>query len=115
QQRAAEHRQVGDEVDPAQVVGRKIRLEVVAAELFEVGREHDLVAVDKIRPRILDGLHTGKQGVGVQHVVVVQQRQVGPGGGGKPRRGVGGDAAVFDFVVQDAPVLRGQFLGQRAG
>ena len=34
QQCAGEHRQMGDEVDPAQIVRCKIRLEVIPAQLF---------------------------------------------------------------------------------
>ena len=34
QQRAAEHGQMGDEVDPAQIVRGKIRLEVIPAQLL---------------------------------------------------------------------------------
>ena len=63
QQRAAEHRQMGDKVHPAQVIGRKIGLEVVAAQLFQIRREYDLVTIDKVRTRVLDGLHNLEKGV----------------------------------------------------
>ena len=111
QQRAAEHRQMGDEVDAPQIVGGKIRLEVVAAQLFQVRREDDLVTVDKIRAGLLDGLHTFKEGVGIEYVVVVQQGQIPAGGGGKTRRGVGGNALILDFVVSDAAVPGGILPG----
>ena len=63
QQRSAEHRQMGDKVHPAQVVGRKIRLKVVTAQLFQIRREYDLVTIDKVRTRVLDGLHNLEKGV----------------------------------------------------
>ena len=112
QQRPGKHRQMGDVVAPAQIIRRKIRLEVVAAQLFQILRQHDFVTVHKVRAGVLDGLHTFKQGVGIQYVIVVQQRQVLPGGQRKARRGVGGDAAVLDFPVQHPAVLLRGGAGQ---
>ena len=63
QQRSAEHRQMGDKVHPAQVIGRKIGLEVVTAQLFQIRREYDLVTIDKVRTRVLDVLHNLEKGV----------------------------------------------------
>ena len=63
QQRSAEHRQMGDKVHPAQVVGRKIRLKVVTAQLFQIRREYDLVTIDKVSTRVLDVLHNLEKGV----------------------------------------------------
>ena len=63
QQRSTEHRQMGDKVHPAQVVGRKIRLKVVTAQLFQIRREYDLVTIDKVSTRVLDVLHNLEKGV----------------------------------------------------
>lgn len=76
QQRAAEHGQMGNEVDPAQVVRRKVGLEVVAAQLLQIGGENDFITIDKIRSGVLYRLHNLEQRVRVEHIVVVQQRDV---------------------------------------
>ena len=76
QQRTAEHRQMRDKVDPAQVVGRKVGLEVVAAQLLQIGGENDFITIDKIRSGVLYRLHNLEQRVRVEHIVVVQQRDV---------------------------------------
>ena len=105
QQLAAEHRQMGDVVDPAQVIGRKIGLKMVAAQLLEIVREDNFVTVHKIRARALYRPYNVIQGIGVNHIVVVQQRQIFAGGSRKPFSGVGGNATVFDFAVDKAGVL----------
>ncbi len=115
QQRAGEDGQMGDVVAPPQIIRRKIRLKMVAAQLFQVGGEHDLVTIDKIRPGTLDSLHTFKEGVGVEQIVVVQQGQIRPLRQRKARRGVGGDAPVFDLLVGDARILRRRSRGPRVG
>ena len=61
QQRAAEHGQMGNKVDPAQVVRRKVGLEVVAAQLLQIGGEDNFITVHKIRTGVLDGLHNLEQ------------------------------------------------------
>ena len=105
QQLAAEHRQMGDVVDPAQVIGRKIGLKMVAAQLLEIVREDNLVTVQKIRARLLNRLDHIIQRVGVDHIVVIQQGQIFAGGDLEPFGGVGGNAAVFDFAVDKAGIL----------
>ena len=53
-------------------------------------------------------------GVRGQQVVVVGQRQIGPGGQRRGGVGVGGDAFVFDLAVDDAGVGRRARLRQLA-
>ena len=101
QQRAAEHRQMGDEVHAAQIVRCKIRLEVIPAQLFQISRENDFVTVDKICPGALEGLHNLKEGVGIQYIVMVQQGNKITVGQCEAAGRVGGDAAVFDALIHD--------------
>ena len=61
QQRAAEHGQMGNEVDPAQVVRRKVGLEVLAAKLLQIGGEDNFITVHKICTGVLDGLYNLEQ------------------------------------------------------
>ena len=115
EQRAGENGQMGDVVVAAQIVGRKIRLEMVAAQFFEIRRQDDLVGIDKVRAGILEGLHRFIQRVGVEQVVVVKQRDAVPFRQAEPGRGVGGDALVFDLFIQDARIPGSPFLRKRAG
>ena len=105
QQCAGEHRQMGDEVDPAQIVRRKVRLKVVAAQLFQIRRKHDLIAVHQLGSLALQGFHALIQRVGVQHIVMVQQGDIRSRCQRKACRGVGRNAAVFHFLIQDARIL----------
>ena len=105
QQCAGEHRQMGDEVDPAQIVRRKVRLKVVATQLFQIRRKHNLIAVHQLGSLALQGFHALIQRVGVQHIVMVQQGDIRPRCQRKACRGVGRNAAVFHFLIQDARIL----------
>ena len=87
---------------------------MIASQFFQVRREDDLVGVDKIRP-VVEGFGTLIQGIGVEQVVVVQQGHRLPCGSGKARRGVGGDPAVVDLLIEDPAVLRGQTAGKLSG
>ena len=109
QQRTAEHRQMRDKVDPAQVVGRKVGLEVVAAQLLQIGGENDFITIDKIRSGVLYRLHNLEQRVRVEHVVVVQQRDVLAVRQRKSAGRVEGNAAVFNRLIHNRA---GHSLGQ---
>src|SRR5699024_5001086 len=99
QQLPGEEGQVGDIVVAPQVIGGEIRLEVVTAQPLEVGRQDDLVGIDKVRPGGQHTLHALVQGVGVEQVVVVQQRDAVPFRQGETGGGVAGDAAVFHLPI----------------
>lgn len=111
QQRTAEHRQMRDKVDPAQVVGCKVGLEVVAAQLLQIGGENDFITIDKIRSGVLYRLHNLEQRVRVEHVVVVQQCDVLAVRQRKSAGRVEGNAAVFNRLI---PNRAGHSLGQTA-
>ena len=115
EQRTGEAGQVGDVVAAAQIVGREIRLEVVAAELFQRSVEHNFIGIDKIRARLLDDLHTFKQRIRIKQVVVVKQDEVFAGRQRKPGRRVAGDALVFHFFIKNPRVFRSPAAGKRAG
>lgn len=110
QQRTAEHRQMRDKVDPAQVVGRKVGLEVVAAQLLQIGGENDFITIDKIRSGVLYRLHNLEQRVRVEHVVVIQQRDVLAVRQRKSAGRVEGNAAVFNRLIHNRA---GTALGRR--
>ena len=76
QQRAAEYGQMRDVIAAAQRVGGKVRLEMVFAQLFQRGIQHDLIRINKVRPLLVDGFHRLVQRIGGEHVVVVQQSDI---------------------------------------
>ena len=113
-QRLFEHGQVADIVAGHQVFRRIVRLEVRDMGALRRFAEQRFVAVQESRAgggrRPAHLVH----GVRGQQVVVVGQRQVGPGGQRRGGVGVGGDAFVFDLAVDDAGVGRRARLCQLA-
>ena len=95
QQRTAEYGQMRDVIAAAQRVGGKVRLEMVFAQLFQRGIQHDLIRINKVRPLLVDGFHRLVQRIGSEHVVVVQQSDILSLCRRKGRVGVFGNAAVF--------------------
>lgn len=104
-----EHRQVADVVDGHQVFGREVGLEVPDLGAFGRFFKQGFVAVHKV------GIGFGQQfartvrGMGGQQIVVVSQRKVGACGQLGGGVGVGGNALIFDFGVDDARFVGGVF------
>ena len=110
-----EHCQVADVVAAQQVIRGIVRLEVSRQGPPDALGEQGLVTVQKAvglpaLPQLQNGLAHGVQGVGGQHVVVVRQGQVLPGGQLGHCVGVGGDALIFDLFVYNSFIFRLIFL-----
>ena len=105
-QRLFEHRQMADVVHRHQVFGGVVRLKVPHHGLADGFLEQRFVTVHKFRPGFLEELPRAIHRMGGQHIIVIRQRQIVPGGQRRRRVGVGGNAPVFNFGVHDARVLR---------
>ena len=101
---------MADVVAAEQVVRGVVRLEVPHRRLFDLFGEQGLVAVQEGRAGLGNGLLHGIDGVWGQHVVVVRQGQILPGGQRRRVVGVVADALVLDHLIADALA---RLLGRR--
>ena len=96
---------MADVVAAKQVVRGIVRLEMAHRGLFDLLGEQSLVAVQKSRAGLGNGLLHGIDGMGGQHVVVVRQGQIFPGGQRCRVVGVVADALVLDHLIADTLAL----------
>ena len=103
---------VADIVVAAQVIDGKIRLEMQHDHVVDaVALEGDLIAVNIIRARLIDGLHILVEHSRVQDIVVIQKGDIIARGQLQALVGVARDAlVVLQHMVDDARILRGVFL-----
>ena len=103
------HGEMADVVDRHQVFGRVVGLEMPDLGALGGFFKQGFVAVHKVRAGFCQQPARAVDSVGGQHIVVIRQRKVAAGrqlGGGV---GVGGDALVFDFGVDNARLGGGVF------
>ena len=104
-QLAAEHGEMRDVVAAAQRIGRVIGFEMILAQFFHRGIEHDLIGIDEVRARLVDRADHLVQRVGRELVVVVEQSEVVARGLAHTDVRVAGNALVGGHLAQyDAAV-----------
>ena len=101
---------MADVVAAEQVIRGVVRLKVAHRGLLDLFGEQGLVAVQEGRAGLGNGLLHSIDGVRGQHIVVVRQGQIFPGGQRRRMVGVVADALVLDRLIADALA---RLLGRR--